>query len=227
MSSSARRLGGQDPGTAGEQIGARRLEAADRGAGERMAADEAEARGQRSRRCQRSSRLVLPTSVTSASSGARSRRAARGSGCSGEHGRREDDQIGVRHHRPRSSPPTSAACSRIAVSMTSLRSTAITRLPASAARRQRDRPADQPEADDGDPREEAAVVGGSAIGNAGVSSRRLAKAVSALRPPSRSVQLVHRHLRSRCRHATSRLATLPIRAAPPARGRCCGRSPAR
>ena len=52
-------------GRPSNRSGARRLDAADRGAGERMAADEAQARGKRARRSAIVA-LVLPTSVTSA-----------------------------------------------------------------------------------------------------------------------------------------------------------------
>ena len=139
----------EQPRTALEQIRPRVLEAARRGAAERMAADEREPRRQRVAPPRRSPASCCRCRSRPPACG-RSRRARRAA-------RRFCRTGAARMTRSasastiRSSAATSIACSRIAVSRTSLLSTAMTSdgrpdLP----RRQRDRSADQPEADDAD-----------------------------------------------------------------------------
>ena len=123
----------QDPGPAAKRSARADVEAGGGGAGERMAADEAQTRRQRGARHSTIAPLVLPTSVTSAFAGERVRRAdsARAmfwrTGAARTTGRRLRRARGPRRRR-------SAALSRSAASMTSARSIATIGRPASAAR---------------------------------------------------------------------------------------------
>ena len=138
--------------TAGrEEVGARRLDAAGGGARQRMAADERGAAPAAPRAAATIARLVLPTSVTSARRGR-----APADRCSSrdvlQHRRGEHDQVGARRRCARSSPPSSTTCSpQRGLDARAGRSTATMRdrRPAPLDG-QRDRSADQPEADDRD-----------------------------------------------------------------------------